>query len=815
MPSIFNCRQIGFILLASLVCTNVFTQQVRQSILFNDNWKFYKGEATGAEKPLFDDKDWRTVNLPHDWSIEGPFDEQWASATAYLPAGVGWYRKTFVLPKGLASKNIYLYFDGVYKNSEVWINGNYLGKRPNGFIPFRYELTKYLSRTGKNIIALRADHTAFADSRWYTGSGIYRNVYLIATNAVSIDLWGVSFSTPVLTDEKATARITVTLAGHEANGAGSKKTAVVQYRLLDDKQNQVAQAEQSITLNSNENTSATTALQVNKPVRWSLEHPALYKLITTVYVDGKKSDDDVQQVGFRQIKFDPAEGFFLNEKNVKIKGVCIHDDAGALGVAVPAAVWERRLSILKEAGCNSVRMSHNPHADYLYDLCDSMGLLVMDEAFDEWELGKNKWIKGWNVGKPGQDGYHEYFKQWADRDLKDMVLRNRNHPSIILWSIGNEIDYPNDPYTHEVLNTGNNPQIYGKGYLPDHPPASRMGEIAKHLVQVVKEADTTRPVTAALAGVVMSNETAFPDALDVVGYNYQEFRYPEDHKKYPARIIYGSENGMSLDAWTPVLANDYIAAQYLWTGIDYLGEARQWPFRSAEAGLIDMAGFKKPSFYFRQSIWTDSPMIYIGTAAVAKNGNNRRGGRNAAPVWNYMQGDSIQVNCFTNCEEAVLILNGQSLGKLALADAKDKILSWTVPYQAGELTVKGYNKGKETTHYTLKTADDPYAITAAAGKTFFGKDKKQLAQIEINIVDKNGTIVYNAENEIIIAINGPATLQGMENGSAVSHEDYKAGKHKTWHGKLLAYIQLNQQPGTATIKITSPGLKEQTITIKN
>ena len=815
MPIFFACKKMGLLLLASFIYCTAFTQQVRQSILFNDNWKFYKGDATGAEKPLFDDKNWRTVGLPHDWSIEGPFDEQWASATAYLPAGVGWYRKTFVLPKGMASKNIYIYFDGVYKNSEVWINGNYLGKRPNGFIPFRYELTKYLSKTGKNIIALRADHTEFADSRWYTGSGIYRNVYLIATHAVGIDLWGVHFSTPVITDEKATARITVTLTGHEANAAGTKKSAIVQYRLLDDKQNQVAQSEQPITLNSSENTSATTELQINKPVRWSLEHPALYKLVTTVYVDGKKVDDDVQQVGFREIKFDPGKGFFLNGKNVKIKGVCIHDDAGALGVAVPAAVWERRLSILKEAGCNSVRMSHNPHADYLYDLCDSMGLLVMDEAFDEWELGKNKWIKGWNVGKPGQDGYHEYFKQWADRDLKDMVLRSRNHPSIILWSIGNEIDYPNDPYTHEVLNTGNNPQIYGKGYLPNHPPASRMGEIAKHLVQVVKEADTTRPVTAALAGVVMSNETAFPDALDVVGYNYQEFRYPADHQQYPARIIYGSENGMNLNAWTPVAENEYIAAQYLWTGIDYLGEARQWPSRSAEAGLIDMAGFKKPAFYFRQSIWTDAPMIYIGTSAITKNSNSRRAGRNAAPVWNYMQGDSVQVSCYTNCGEAVLFLNGQSLGKLALADAKDKILSWIVPYQAGDLTVKGYNKGNETSHYTIKTADDPYAITAFTNKTFFSKDKKQLAQIEINIVDRNGTIVYNAENEITIAINGPASLLGMENGSSVSHEDYKSDKHKTLHGKLLAYIQLNQQPGTVTIKITSPGLKEQTITIKN
>ncbi len=253
----------------------------------------------------------------------------------------------------------------------------------------------------------------------------------------------------------------------------------------------------------------------------------------------------MENTGIRSFYFDKNKGFFLNGENLKLKGVCIHDDAGALGVAVPQEVWERRLEILKEAGVNAIRLSHNPHADYLYDLCDRMGLLVMDEAFDEWEAGKNKWIEGWNVGKPGQNGSHEYFKEWADRDVKDMVLRSRNHPSIIMWSIGNEIDYPNDPYTHPVLSTGRNPQIYGRGYAEGHPAASRLTELAKQLVKDVKDIDTTRPVTAALAGVVMSNEVGFPEVLDVVGYNYQEYRYPEDHKKYPERVIYGSENGMS------------------------------------------------------------------------------------------------------------------------------------------------------------------------------------------------------------------------------------------------------------------------------
>ncbi|MEP6747880.1 MAG: glycoside hydrolase family 2 TIM barrel-domain containing protein [Bacteroidota bacterium] len=807
MNIVITHKHIYLLLLILFTGNSVFTQQGRQTILFNDNWKFYKGDTTNADKVSFNDKDWRPVNLPHDWSIEGPFSDQWASATAYLPAGIGWYRKTFELLPAMRTRKVYIYFDGVYKNSEVWINGNYLGKRPNGFTPFRYELTKYLHPAGKNIIAVKADHTEFADSRWYTGSGIYRNVYLIAANELNIDLWGVSFSTPSVTDEKATANIVVSLTNH------SNIAAAVQVKctLLNKEGKSVSAAEQTIRTTAGKSLAANINLSVIKPARWSVAHPELYTLTTEIYQGGKKIDDDEQQVGFRSFRFDKDKGFFLNEENIKIKGVCIHDDAGALGVAVPEEVWERRLTILKEAGCNSVRMSHNPHADYLYNLCDRMGLLVMDEAFDEWELGKNKWIKGWNVGTPGQDGYHEYFKEWGDRDLADMVLRDRNHPSIILWSIGNEIDYPNDPYSHEVLNTGNNPQIYGKGYLPNHPPASRLGEIAKHLVQVVKKNDTTRPVTAALAGVVMSNEAGYPEALDIVGYNYQEFRYADDHKKYPDRIIYGSENGLNLDAWTAVSDNEYISAQYLWTGIDYLGEARQWPSRSSEAGLIDLAGFKKPGFYFRQSLWSDQPMIYIGTSVIAVNSNNRRSGRNAAPVWNYAQGDSVRVTCFTNCDEAELFLNGQSLGKRTLAGAKDKTLLWNITYQPGELIVKGYKKGDEVSHCALKTADEHYAIKATSDKSSFDKSKKQLAQIEINIVDKNGTLVYKAENDITVSVEGPATLLGIESGSAVSHEDYTSNKHKTWHGKLLAYVQSTQKPGPVRIRISSPGLKDQLI----
>ncbi|WP_295651187.1 glycoside hydrolase family 2 TIM barrel-domain containing protein [uncultured Mucilaginibacter sp.] len=544
-------------------------------------------------------------------------------------------------------------------------------------------------------------------------------------------------------------------------------------------------------------------LAVNNPKLWSTEEPELYQLEVSLYQGDKEVDRMTENVGIRSAIFDKDKGFTLNGKSMKLTGVCVHDDAGAFGVAVPADVWERRLQLLRGAGVNSLRLSHNPHADYLYDLCDKMGILVMDEAFDEWELGKNKWIAGWNQGKPGQDGYHEYFKDWAERDLADMVKRDRNHPSIILWSIGNEIDYPNDPYTDPILNTGRNPQIYGKGYTPDHPSADNLTRIAKKLVAVVKENDMSRPVTAALAGVVMSNEVGYPDVLDAVGYNYQEFRYAGDHAKYPNRIIYGSENGMAGKAWDAVTANDYIAGQYLWTGIDYMGEAKEWPARSSPDGLLDLAGFPKPEFYYRQSLWSDKPMVYIGASEIPAA--NAKENHNAEPNWNWPDGKPLRISCFTNCEEAELFLNGKSLGKKARAEMVNHILSWDVTYAPGELSVKGYNKGVVVSEDKLATAGEPYAIKVTSNPR--GHDYL-FEQVTVEVVDKNGHIVYNANNEIKVTIRGSAVLVGLESGDNFSHEDYKAYKRRVFHGKMLAYIKRKQ--GALIVDYTSPGLKAAT-----
>ncbi|MEO6230312.1 MAG: sugar-binding domain-containing protein [Ferruginibacter sp.] len=785
-----------------LLLTCAFANAQQQ--LFTTGWQFHKGDILNGENNTSDTIAWNAVSLPNDWSIEGPFSTDWASATGYLPAGIGWYKKTFTAQLSWQSKNIFIYFDGIYKNSTVWLNGHYLGNRPNGFIAFEYELTKYLDFKGPNTLTVKVDHHDFADSRWYTGSGIYRNVYLNVKNPVHIANWGVQFTTPDINKQNANVNTKVTVVN-----AGMQSTPVTVLAVLkDNKGNIVAKASEQIKVNKADSTVANLSLVVKNPLLWSVDNPNLYTLFVSLISNGKSIGQYTTRTGIRKIKFDADKGFFLNDKNLKLKGVCIHDDAGALGVAVPKEVWIRRLRTLKEGGCNSIRMGHNPHADYLYDLCDDLGFLVMDEAFDEWETGKNKWIKGWNKGEPGKDGYSKYFKEWADKDLRDMILRSYNHPSIIMWSIGNEIDYPNDPYSHEILNAGNNPQIYGKGYLPDHPPAARLGEISQQLVQVAKTYDTSRPITAALAGVTMSNFTSYPGNLDIVGYNYQEYRYGEDHKNYPNRIIYGSENGMSDNAWKAVDTNNYISAQYLWTGIDYMGEAGVFPNRSNTAGLINLGGFPKPEYYFRQSLWSAKPMVYIGTSPITTNGkSNIWSHKRVSPVWDEKSGDSIRVSCFTNCKEAELFLNNRSLGKKLLSGAKGDVLHWDIVYQAGGLTVKGFNNGQQVAIYNLSTAGPTTQVTAHVYKDVLINEHTGLKQIEVALSDSKGQLVYSANNEITVTINGDAKLLGIESGDPSSIEAYTSNKRKAMHGTLIIYVKPGIKNLPFTVKITSPGLQ--------
>lgn len=725
-----------------------------------------------------------------------------ASCTGYLPGGIGWYRRELQIPAEAKDKKVYVYFEGVYNNSEVFINGKWIGKRPNGYVSFMYDLTPYVNFGGRNVIAVRVDHSQDADSRWYTGSGIYRDVYLVYANPVHINLWGVSYETKV----KRNSAI-LTVKTEIDNNADKNLDVEVFNRVFDREGKIVNQGKQTFRVMADKVSGCEMQLDIQSPKLWSIDSPYLYTIVTEVKRNGKIVDKSETRAGIRKLNFDADKGFALNDQPMKIKGVCIHHDAGCLGAAVPKEVWQRRLKSLKGIGCNAIRMSHNPQATCVYDLCDEMGFLVMDEAFDEWEYPKKKWISGWNKGKPGFQGSAMYFREWNKRDLADMIRRDRNHPSVIMWSIGNEVDYPNDPYSHPILDEEGISQHHVKGYQPNQPRAERLGEIAKELVAEAKMYDTSRPVTAALAGAVMSNETAYPGALDIVGYNYTEYRYKKDHEKYPDRVLYGSETRHDLNAWKAASDNEFIMGQFIWTGFDYLGEAGPWPSRGFTTGMIDLAGYIKPNGYFRRSLWEETPNIYIGTYSI---GNNKIR-TNAPAVWNYEDGEMIRVVAYTNCEEAELFLNGVQIGARKPYDETNGVIYWDVPYRGGKLTVKGYNDGNEAADYSIQSSKRPFAIKAKADKTK-GLKPGDVIHVEISIVDEDEVPVVLADNLVKLSISGPAKLLGLESGEGNAADNFRDNKQRCMNGRLLGYLKMTGT-GEVRIKAESALLKKSEIAV--
>ena len=766
--------------------------------LINVDWYFNLGDIKYGGAEFFDHSEWRKLELPHDWSVESVASPSLASCTGYLPGGIGWYRKDLDIPKNKEGNKVYVYFEGVYNNSEVFINGKWIGKRPNGYVSFMYDLTPYLNFGGRNVLAVRVDHSQDADSRWYTGSGIYRDVYLVYANPVHIGLWGVSYSAKV--NQK---NAVLSVQAEVENTDKMPVTVKVLHEVFDRDGKKVGAGGRDYSLKADEMVKKELTISVAQPKLWSLENPYLYTIKTTLSKGGKVIDRTETQAGIRSLTFDPNKGFALNGKLMKVKGVCIHHDAGCLGVAVPKEVWRRRLLQLKEIGCNAVRMSHNPQATCVYELCDELGILIKDEAFDEWEYAKKKWITGWNKGKPGFQGSASYFREWSKKDLADMIRRDRNHPSIIMWSIGNEVDYPNDPYSHPVLDQAEIGQQHVRGYRKEQPRAERLGDIAKELVEEAKKHDLSRPVTAALAGAVMSNETDYPAALDVVGYNYTENRYQIDHEKYPNRILYGSETRHDLNAWKAVRDNDFIFGQFIWTGFDYLGEAGPWPSRGFTTGMIDLAGNIKPNGYFRRALWLESPTVYVGTHKIESA--KKKPSANASAVWNYEPGDIIRVVAYTNCEEAELLLNGKKVGERKPYDDSTAIIYWDIPYTPGTLEVVAYNQGNMVAKDKIQSSGLPYAIRTSMDKT---QDIKvgEVLHLMIQVVDENNIPVVLADNQITCKIEGEADLLGLESGDHNVADNYRDNKQRCKNGKLLGYVKVTGQ-GKVKIRLTSPLLQ--------
>ena len=792
--------------------------------ILKKGWKFCLGDCEEAWYKGFDDSSWRAVTVPHDWSVELPMKKEYSSGTGYVAGGIGWYRVRFRLPEEYRGKAVRVVFDGVYKNSQVWCNSYYLGKRPYGYSTFSYDISHAaVFGETENVISVRVVHTDIADSRWYTGSGITRKVTVICEEPVHPKEYSIVFRADhIAVDGKdaenrfGSAEISVRhkpvyMAWEDEISDGSDCGPAAGQRVkiqtvFEDKEGFEVLRLEGETVVGQE---CTLRGRLEHAGLWSTECPCLYTMKTCYAVeDGAYYPVDEQKVGIRSISFDSERGFFLNGGETKLKGVCVHHDGGCLGAAMEPEVWQRRLRALKDCGCNAIRCSHNPHMPELYRLCDEMGFLMMDEAFDEWENAKNKWSTGHNVYPPKHQGYFEDFPQWYDADLRAMVRRDRNHPSVILWSIGNEIDYPNDPYCHPSFAdmTGNNDAnkpAAERQYDPNKPNAQRLVTIATKLERIVREEDDSRPVTLAAAFPELSAETGLLNGLDVIGYNYKEHLYEKDHARFPEKPFLGSENSHSYSAWLAVRDNPYISGQFLWTGIDYLGESRgEWPTHGSAAGILTCAGDKKPEFYRRKALWETEPVISLATRPVSD------GPEDWLPMhahWNYAVGEEILVKVYSNLPSVALELNGSRVGELSEYNG-DGAFCFRLQYEPGTLVAVGTAKEtdnarnaagvvtakldttEEAVQFGCRVWKEPDALTGECWEKT-SRDFGYLYQLEIQLLDRMGRAVRWQEKEISVEVTGDGVSAGLESGDLSDASPYTAGKRRTYAGRLLAFVR--------------------------
>jgi beta-galactosidase len=768
----------------SLKGTDIYNGLRGQS--FNENWKFYQGDVSGGQEISCDDSSWKDITLPHDWSIFNPIhrDSPASSHGGYMDGGIGWYRKTFTVPAGYKNKKVFIGFDGAYMNSRVWINGHSLGIRPYGYISFEYDLTPYLVYDAENVIAVRINNNQ-PTSRWYSGSGIYRNVWLTVLNQTHVDYCGMFVTTPSISSSSAAVNIKTKVV----NQSSESQSVTLTSTILDANGNTVTtNTTSAVNISASDDNTFSQDLTVSNPQLWSPTSPYLYLAKIQVIVNDSVADTYQSILGIRYFDFDENDGFSLNGVKMKLNGVCNHHDLGALGAAVNYRAIERQLQILKAMGCNALRTAHNPPDPQVLEVCDRLGIMVMDEAFDVWEIGKNN-----------LNDYHLYFRDWAQADIQAMVLRDRNHPSVIMWSIGNEIQRPSVA-------------------------------TATKLRDWVKDIDTTRPVTWACNSLNGSTDQAISTLLDVVGHNYFPERYDILHEKYPTWKMIASETSSAVRSrgfyktpasqiilrdsdfqcssydnsvggtstaqrsYVDINSRDFMAGEFIWTGFDYIGETYpyQWPSKSSYFGIIDTCGFPKDIYYFYQSRWTTEPMVHI------------------LPHWNWSNGQIIEVWTYTNCDSVELFLNGVSQGVKTVGDSLH--LAWEVPWTPGTILAKGI-KG-DTVVYDEMTSSGPAAkVQLKPDRTTITADGKDLVFIEIDITDSNGVLVPNATNTVNFSVSGPGTIVGVDNGNSPSTEPYKTNSRKAFSGKCLVIVQTTKIPGSIVVTADSSGLSSTSVTI--
>jgi beta-galactosidase len=770
--------------------------QVRITKSFDADWLFLKSEAANAEVRDFDDTTWRKLDVPHDWSIEGPFDPKNPTGPAggFLPAGIGWYRKHFIIPPAYKNHRIFIEFEGVMSNSDVWINGVHLGDRPYGYVSFIYDLTDHVDLGKDNVIAVRVDNSKQPSSRWYTGAGIYRHVRLVATDSVHFAQWGVFVTTP----QVSRAQAAINVSGEITNQSSSAQALAFQVDVVDPTGRIVASRRSPVeSVLSGETKKLQLDLNVKNPQLWDVGRGILYKTIARVRLGGKVFDDVAIPFGIREFHFDPATGFWMNGRNFKIKGMCLHHDGGAFGAAVPLAVWERRLTELRKLGVNAIRNSHNPAGDFL-DLADRMGFLVMDELFDQWMLAKNPY------------DYHLYFSEWSKIDVRDTVRRDRNHPSVFIYSAGNEI-------------------------RDNHAGQENAKRTLRGLLDTFHENDPTRPVTQALfrPNIEGANDynNGLADMLDVVGQNYREKEILAAYKQKPTRKIIGTENDRSsLDQWLAMRDNPEYSGQFVWAGVDYLGEAKSWPNYAFSYGMLDRTAHKRPLGWQRQSWWSDVPMVYLArriaptTAAPTDPGydpNEQKRTQVVFEDWTPKNLDPHQENVevYSNCEEVELFLNGRSHGKKT-KPANDSPRNWMVVFEPG--TIKAvctrFDNSRSIANrsfpfFELRTAGQPARILLTADKSNLTDDWNDVVFVTATVVDAKGIPIPDADNLIHFDVNGAGFIAAVDSADNTDHDPFQAVHRRAYQGRCIAYIKASRSTGKITISASSSGLDASSKTL--